>query len=212
MSIKINLNIFFFLLLFIVTHQIEIYSLIMLFALMHELGHLICGILLGFTAKSLKIMPLGFGIEFKINVKEYNRKILKSNSLCLKKLLISLSGPITNIIIIIIGTILGVNDNIIYANLILVIFNLIPIYPLDGGRILKNVLKLFFGNQNAYYFSNKVSNIFVITITIFSSIAIYYYKNIGILLAVLFVWYLNISENKRYKFYERIYNICNEKE
>ena len=53
---------------FLITSQIEIYALIMIFALIHELGHLTCGVLLGFEADTLKIMPLGFSIEFKINV------------------------------------------------------------------------------------------------------------------------------------------------
>ena len=62
MSIKINLNVFLFLILFLLTNQLEIYALVMLFALIHELGHLLSGIILGFEADSLKVMPLGFSI------------------------------------------------------------------------------------------------------------------------------------------------------
>ncbi len=40
MSIKIDLKIFLFVILFWLTSQIEIYAILMIFALIHELGHL----------------------------------------------------------------------------------------------------------------------------------------------------------------------------
>ena len=76
-EIKLNLNIFLFLILFCITNQIEIYALVMLFALIHELAHLICGVVLGFKPDTLKIMPFGFSIEFETNLQDYNKKILK---------------------------------------------------------------------------------------------------------------------------------------
>ena len=207
MSIKINLNIFLFLVLFLLTSQLEVYALVMLFALIHELGHLLCGVLLGFEAESLKIMPLGFAVEFKTNINDYNKKVLNSNILTLKKLFINWAGPLTNAIIIIASIIMSVNENIIYANLIILIINLIPIYPLDGGRIIKNTLKLLAGNRKAQNYTNNISNIFVILVTVISSIAIYYYKNIAILLALIFIWTLIINENKRYNTYNKIYKV-----
>ena len=41
MSIKIDLKIFLFVILFWLTSQIEIYAILMIFALIHELGHLL---------------------------------------------------------------------------------------------------------------------------------------------------------------------------
>ena len=61
------------------TNQFEIYSLTMIFALLHELGHLLCGVALGFKVKCLKITPLGFSVEFYTNIEEYNIKIKKQN-------------------------------------------------------------------------------------------------------------------------------------
>ncbi len=212
MTIKLNLNIFLFLLLFLITNQLEIYALIMLFALIHELGHLLCGILLGFEAENFKIMPLGFSIEFKTKVNDYNRKILKSNILTIKKILINFAGPMTNLIIIIVSILMNLHENIIYSNLIVLFINLIPIYPLDGGRILRNILKLIAGNRKAYYYSNKISNLFVIMVTIISSIAVYYYKNIAILFALIFIWALIINENKKYNTYRKIYETIDNNE
>lgn len=207
MNIKINLNIFFFLVLFFITNQIELYALIMLFALIHEIGHLLCGVLLGFEVENFKIMPLGFSIEFKIDINDYNKKILKSNKAIAKKLLINFAGPFVNIIITLLSILLNWEYNILYSNLLILIFNLIPIYPLDGGRIIKNLLKIFIGNKKAYFYQNKISNIFTIIITAISSIAIYYYKNIAILIAIMFIWVLVIKENKRYNLYSRVNKI-----
>ena len=99
MKIKLDLSIFLFLLLFYITNQIGLYLLIMGFAFVHEFAHMICGILLGFKPNILKIIPLGFVIEFKPNLEEYNIKILKANRLAIKEILIALAGPISNLII-----------------------------------------------------------------------------------------------------------------
>lgn len=205
MSVKINLNIFLFVLLFVLTNQIDLYALVMLFALIHELGHLLCGVILDFAVENFEIMPLGFSVEFKPNVKDYNKKIMKSNILTVKKLCINLAGPMANFIIIIVAYLFKLQDIIIFSNLIILIINMIPIYPLDGGRVLKNILKLLLGNKKAIQYTNTISNIIVIMLTIIASIGIYYYKNIAVLFAIIFIWALIIKENRRFNTYNKIY-------
>ena len=208
MKIKININIFLFCILFILTNQIEIYALSMLFALIHEIGHLLMGIFLKHKIDTFRIMPLGFSIEFKEKIEDYNIKVLKSKKIILDKLLISAAGPITNLIIILILIITKTSNlNLIYSNLIIMLFNLIPIYPLDGGRIVLNLLKLFIKNEKAYTYSNTISNIFIVLLTLISSIGIYYYKNIAILLILIVLWTMNIRENKKYNIYYKIYQV-----
>ena len=205
MKIKLNLNIFLFLILFFITNQIEVYALIMVFALIHELSHLICGALLGFKADVFKIMPFGFCIEFKTDCTDYNKKIKKSNMLSLKKIIISLAGPLMNFLIIILGLLLELDNNIIYANLLILLFNLIPIYPLDGGRILKNILKIFIGNRKANVYINTISNILIIALTMISSVYILVCKNMAIFILIIVLWIIVIKENKRYNIYNKIF-------
>ena len=81
MRFRIDLKIFIFLILFYFTRQIELYAMIMIFALIHELGHLIAGILLGMKPEKLELMPFGVALPFKINSEEYNQKIKKANRL-----------------------------------------------------------------------------------------------------------------------------------
>lgn len=207
MKIKLNLNIFLFLILFLLTNQIEIYTLTMIFALIHELAHLTVGLILGFETDTFKIMPFGFCIEFKTNIKDYNKKVIKSNLLSVKKILIAFAGPVLNIIIVILGLIYKFKNDIIYANLLLFIFNMLPIYPLDGGKILQNTAKILFGNKKANRYTNIISNMVLIFLTIISSIIIIIYKNVAIFVIIVCLWIIMIKENKKYDTYKKIYKI-----
>ena len=95
-----HLKIFIFIVIFILTRQIEIYGILMLFALFHELGHMLAGILLGFKPNSLEIMPFGLSIGFESKSENYNQKIKNGTKLTLKKLIIAISGPLTNLIFV----------------------------------------------------------------------------------------------------------------
>ncbi len=212
MTINVNLKIFLFAILFYFTKQIEIYALLMFFAFIHEMGHLICGLLLGLKPKSLKIMPLGICIEFSVIHKDYNKKIKNGNVLNIKKMILALAGPITNILIIVLciftkDYISEIYKQVIYANLLIAIFNLIPIYPLDGGRVLKELIHIIQGKKKSIEYINFISNACTILLTMVASIGIYYYKNIAIVLIIGYLWILTITENKKYNMKKRIYKI-----
>lgn len=210
MRFRIDLKIFIFLIIFYFTKQIEIYTMIMLFALIHEIGHLLMGLLMGMKPEKIELMPFGVSISFKIKVEEYNKKIKKGNLLEIKKIVIALAGPLTNFIIIIIANNLKIDIfkslMIIYTNFLIMIFNLLPIYPLDGGRILKGILHINFGIRTTEFYINIISKIMVAIITILSSILILYVHNVAILFIDLYLWYLVLKENVKYKKREEIYN------
>ena len=209
MRFRIDLKIFIFLILFYFTKQIEIYAMIMIFAIIHEIGHLLAGLLMGMKPEKIEIMPFGVSISFKINVKEYNKKIKKGNRLEIKKMIVALAGPITNFIIILITSNLKIDliksMLIIYTNFLIMIFNLLPIYPLDGGRILKIILHIILGKRKSEKYTNIISKITVIVITAISSILILYVHNISIFLIDMYLWYLVLKENTIYKKREEIY-------
>lgn len=213
MQIKIDLKIFIFIIIFIITRQIEIYGMLMLFAFLHELGHLFAGILLGFKPQSLKLNALGLSVNFKVNTKDYNSKLKNGNILAVKKLVIAISGPLVNFLLVFLfslfnGKIFGIEKNIlIYSNLLIGLFNLIPIYPLDGGRIVKNILHISSGLEDTYSYMSLISFVSIVFLTVFSSIMIIYLKNIAILLIIGYLWYLVISENKIYNQKVKIYEI-----
>ncbi len=211
MRFRIDLKIFLFLILFYVTKQIEIYTMIMFFAIIHELGHMIAGLLMGMKPEKLEIMPYGVSVSFKLMPKDYNRKIKKGNQLELKKILVALAGPITNFMIIVI--VLQMNMNlvstlmILYSNLILILFNLLPIYPLDGGRLIKGILHIFLGKMKAEKYTNYISFVTLMIVTFVSSIAIYQLQNIAIFLIVLMLWVIFIREDRVYEKRNKMYHL-----
>ena len=113
--------------------------------IVHELGHSITALLLGYKLNKIEIYPYGgcSNVEHEINI------------LLFKELLILLMGPIIQIIFVLIVYLLklGVKEYFYTFNKIILIFNLLPIYPLDGGRILNIILNYIF----SYYKALKIS-------------------------------------------------------
>ena len=217
MRIKIDLRIFFFGILFFLTKQIEIYAMLMLFAFLHELSHMASGILLGFKPETIGINPLGFQITFQTKIEEYKSKVGKVNKNRLKKIVIFLSGPILNLLVAIIflfinSGIITSKDNIIYSNLLLAIFNLLPIYPLDGGRILKEIIHSYKEKKETYRIIKNISKMMVILLTILASILILYIHNIAFLFVLAYLWYLVIKNQKEYEVYEKVANLTEKME
>ena len=192
MRLRIDLKILIFLVLFYFTKQIEIYLIIMFFSFIHELGHLIIGLILKMKVEKLEVLPYGFSISFKINLQDINKKIGNGNILELKKIVVALSGPIVSLIIALIylnfEPIYLNKTDIIYSNILIALFNLIPIYPLDGGRIINGILYIKYGSIKSQILTEKISYITMIILTIISSISVYYFKNIAIFLICIILW------------------------
>ena len=192
MRLRVDLKIFIFLFIFYLTKQIKIYEYIMIFCIIHELGHILAGIFLKLKPEKIDIMPFGLSVQFKLFPDDYNNKVLKSNQLQIKKIIIAMAGPITNFV------------------LIIALFNLLPIYPLDGGRILKGILNIMYGRKRTEKIMNKVSNILIVFITMICAFLVYLLKNIAIIVSLVYLWFLIINENKRYRTKEKIYKIVEE--
>lgn len=168
--------------------------------------------MLGFKIQKLQLMPIGFGISFRIDTKNYNKKILKANLLAIKKIIIALAGPTVNLVFILLfislENIFNINlDKMIYANILIFLFNMLMIYPLDGGRILKNILYILFGKIISLKVTNIISNIVTVILTFFSILAIIFFHNILYILVLIYIWIIVINENKLCSMKIKMYKI-----
>ena len=208
MVLKIDLKIFIFFVLFYLTKQIKLYATIMVLCIIHELGHVLMGIIMGLKIEKIEIMPLGLSVSFKVNIDDYNKKIRKGNRLQLKRIAIAAAGPFTNLIMLLMVLNTNINLKIVsneilaYANILIMLFNLLPIYPLDGGRILKEFIHIFEGSIKSKKYIRKVSKAVMILLTMISSIAIIYLRNIAIFLIVLYLWIVVLKENRNHIIYD----------
>ena len=202
-QISINIEIFLFIIIFIITKQIDIYAIFIISTLIHEINHALAGIAIGLKLRKFCIMPFGFNITFE-ETGSYKKNTMK-------KFIIAVSGPLANLCIMLLAIIFNLHSNIIYANLIIAIFNLIPIYPLDGGRIVKLILREKNNSTRTNYIMNKISNITIIFLTAITSILILYIKNIAMVIALAYLWCIVIRENKKYNLIKRVYELIEEK-
>ena len=190
MKIRIDLKILIFFVLFYFTNQLKIYLVIMLFCFIHELGHIFVGLIFNMKIEKLEIMPFGFSVSFEDSVTEN-----------FKKIFVAAAGPLVTLALILIffNIEIKLKQEIIYSNILILIYNLMPIYPLDGGRIIKGILQIKVEEERAQKMIWKLTKITMIIITFVCSIAVYYFKNIAIFLSCIFLWIiiLRIEEKRR---------------
>lgn len=170
--------------------QLAYYAIIFFSLMWHEAGHLLAALLCGVRVKSCVIAPYGGEIQFE------NPAVVQASSL----LWIALGGPI--------ATILGIGlaffmpeliaGKLISVQLVLLLVNMIPILPLDGGRILLAWLFLYYPKAQVvemYYWLS-----FIVAMTLFLITLNFLPQSIFLAIICLFIW-LQVLKEWRYRKY-----------
>ena len=166
---KINTFTYLFFLLSILSGYYKNILTIYLTLIIHELGHYLIMKIYKINVYSITIYPYGGMIKSNILINTNSKKIL----------LISLGGIIFQILFMTILYLLY-NLNIINIyiyklflenNIYIIIFNLLPIYPLDGFKILNSILELLFN------YKKSINLIFIINIITIILFFLYLYIN-----------------------------------
>ncbi len=129
----------------------EVLFVVLLFGcvVLHELGHALAARLYGIPTHGITLLPIG-------GVAQLDR--IPRNPF--QELVIAVAGPAVNVVIAavlipVVATLYGIGQitpwalvgggfvaRLLLVNLVLVAFNLIPAFPMDGGRVLRAFLAL----------------------------------------------------------------------
>ena len=140
--------------------------------------------ILGINVKYIYIYPLGGISKFNMLLNDY----------IWKELLILLAGPLTQNIayIILINIFYRDREVILIYHLSILIFNLLPIYPLDGGRIVNLLFNIFIPYKKSLQLIVKISYITTLIIFIIQ-------KNITINIIIMLLFLLIIIHKEEGK-------------
>lgn len=203
MKVEVDIKFILITILLCIFYNVRIYFLFFVFILLHEIAHLIVGIAFGLKIKMVNMNPFGIKIEF------YSLKDKKITSK--QKVILNFAGPLFNFVLAILFSVFQIEEkiklDIIYTNIALGIFNLIPIMPLDGGKILKEYLSKKVGLKKSNIYSIKCSKIILVLFSLMYSILIFKVQNIFIFFVIIYLWYLHLLEERKLQNFLRVYNI-----
>src|SRR5690349_18387642 len=131
--------------------------ILLLFAcvLAHEFGHILTARAFGVPTPDVTLLPIG-GVARLARIPEEPRQ----------EFLIAIAGPLVNVAIAVVLLLLGAHldprdlvamessrisliDRLAEVNLFLAVFNMIPAFPMDGGRVLRALLAIKLGHVRA---------------------------------------------------------------
>lgn len=192
-TFNINLATYFLILSFLITGLIKNIILIYIIVLFHELGHIFIIKLLKYQIIKVEIYPMG-------GITTINKKI---NTPLKHELLISIFGIIFQNILTILFYIffklnfISLNTYSLFNNynLTILIFNLLPIIPLDGHIFLKSLIEFIFPFKKSFYLSFIISIIFIILFITYNEIF-----SLNNYLIISFLIYKLIIELKDFKY------------
>ena len=185
--IYLDKSFFFFLLIIILTGNFNHFSIYFLLLIIHEFGHTLTGIILGYKLDKISFYPCGGVTSFNIPL----------NIPLKKELLILIMGPIFQVIgYLILKQYIDGNYLTIY-HYTLLIFNLLPIYPLDGGRIINILFNYHFCYVNSFYFTYIFSILILIGLFIYNIINF----NLNLLLMIIVLVFKLVSNYRNLKYY-----------
>lgn len=176
-KIKIHPFFYFFAILCILTGYFKPFIVITFIIIVHELGHILVSQIFHYKIDKIVLLPFGGVTIFK----ELINRPMK------EEFFIAVAGPLfqTSLFFILKG-------EFFYYNLFILLFNLLPIFPLDGSKMINIILNFFFSFQKSHCLSIIVS---------FLVILCFLFKMNFILLCIVFFLFLKtIKELKEHDF------------
>ncbi len=185
MSIKIHIYLILMSAYMFAIGKIETFAYFYLFVIMHELSHILVALILKVDVKEIELLPIGITAKYE------------RNSSLVRELIISLAGPLASFLF----RYLFNSETYKLMNLVIALFNLVPIYPLDGGRIIRCVCGILFGKFRGKKISLVITKIFLIILVLLSLVVATFSKNYYLIILVFYVFCIVKEEIKKEQFY-----------
>ena len=137
----------------------EIFLCYLVTVLLHEIGHAIVARHLGYQLEQISLLP--FGAELSLQDDNFTPS---------DEIKIAVAGPLVNLILIIICVSLWwifpityyYTDLFVFSNFITFVFNLLPVFPLDGGRVLRAIISKYKDTKT----TEKIVSVTAITLSL----------------------------------------------
>ncbi len=183
--IKVHKSFLFFIVMAIALGILEQFFILIFLVTLHEMTHVLVARLYGIKTEQIILTPLG-EIAFLESMEDLS---------LFKRAVIVLSGPFTNIVIAYVSMLLGYH-RIAVINYMLALFNLLPVNPLDGSRLVQILLSKNMGVLTINRLLIKVSRFFsVVLISLGILQTVLYPFNLSLVCLGLWVHNINRKEN-----------------
>lgn len=166
-----------------------VFIICVLTALLHECGHIFCAERLGYECTKVSLMP--YGASAVCDIEDISAA---------DEVRLALAGPAVNLFLAV--ALAGLwwffpltyayTDVLFYANAAMLLLNLLPAYPLDGGRVLSCALKRLFSQKAANITTRAVNFMVIAAIIIIFFTA---YHNYTLLSAAVFLLFSALQKS-----------------
>lgn len=157
MKINIHPLFYLFMVIAVLTGYFKDLLMIMSIITIHELGHVLTALYYKWAVEEIKVLPFGGMTIFKGCI---NRPIKE-------ELFILIMGPLFQIIGCLIINCYINNDLFMHYNYLILLFNLLPIIPLDGSKLVNITFDYLFPFFKSYTINIYISTLSIIIIFIF---------------------------------------------
>lgn len=185
--LKLKINPFFWVVLSVgvVTGYFREVIMLFLIVFIHEMGHVVAAHYFKWRIHKIELLPFGGVAE----VEDIGNRPFK------EELIVILAGPIQHVWLIGLSySCLSLSfwsnyDHTVFVshNIVILIFNFIPVLPLDGGRLVQLWLTYRYAYVHALQIAHFVSIVIIILLIVSSIILLPFHLNLWIVLLFLFI-------------------------
>ncbi len=164
--------------------------------LLHEFGHAGAAAAFGIPTHDITLLPFG-GVA----------RLARMPSKPYQELIIALAGPAVNVVLAVgllcllaVGVVIGdrvpllagtdLLSQLLVVNIVLVLFNLLPAFPMDGGRVLRSLIAMRTSHLRATEIAARIGRWMAFGFGVYGLLQ----SNFGLLLVAGFVYFAGTME------------------